>query len=658
MLPSIARVDSASYLRDEDLMLRSSAQPVKEGYVKDHGETLGPKPLKHKCLSTSSPMRPTITTPKVTENGATIVSHHSKLGNCVARLVYPGEFEAEKHFYPRVLNANIHPMVTSFMTLGNERILKRYVHLNPQVSEQKLRELFSYSPTYFKWAGSDIFHVTTTDGRRQMIVVETNSCPSGQKSMPLLSELGGENDFGGYGTVMGETFKQMIESADRSLGDVAVVYDKNPMEASGYAAVLAEQLKEPVWLVEWYDGDNSAPVRFEDGVMFVRNEIGEWKSIRAAFRYVTQKPWNRIPLVTKTRVLNSIVSCLAGGRNKLVANKAYEYLNAELDGTGLMICVPETICNVSRNEIPYLIERMGGHGVVKVPYSNAGQGVFTITNKRELDDLLSHQHCYDKYIVQSLVGNASWSSSTQRGKFYHVGTVPDKKNQSYVCDLRMMVTANEHGFKPVAIYARRARKPLMAKLSESLGASSWEQLGTNLSVKVSGDWASETNRLLLMDRKDFNILGLGIDDLIDAYVQAVLSAIAIDKMCQRLMHPLYALSSQSDTAVNAPIPNDVVEQASPSEVLQGTQTAIANAYIKAVASPTVVERFTEQGSAVGIDAKKLSQALDSPSFQKPPNKTLTHRFDFELFEALNPDKALLKEIRAASGGEKIAAFCT
>ncbi len=46
---------------------------------------------------------------------------------------------------------------------------------------------------------------------------------------------------------------------------------------------------------------------------------------------------------------------------------------------------------------------------------------------------------------------------------------------------------------------------------------SWAMLGTNLSVKKdSGEWDTEANRLLLMDRKDFNRLGLGVDDLIDA----------------------------------------------------------------------------------------------------------------------------------------------
>jgi hypothetical protein len=62
-------------------------------------------------------------------------------------------------------------------------------------------------------------------------------------------------------------------------------------------------------------------------------------------------------------------------------------------------------------------------------------------------------------------------------------------------------------------------------------------LGTNLSVKLEGanNWDTETGRLVLMDRKDFNKLGIGIDTLIDSYVQTVLCLIAIDKMCIQLL---------------------------------------------------------------------------------------------------------------------------
>jgi hypothetical protein len=104
-------------------------------------------------------------------------------------------------------------------------------------------------------------------------------------------------------------------------------------------------------------------------------------------------------------------------------------------------------------------------------------------------------------------------------------------------------------------------------------------LGTNLSVKLDDEWTTEAQRLLLMDRKDFNQLGIGIDDLIDAYIQTVLSVIAIDKMSQRLMK--------------------------------------------------------ENVSTDGVAA--LPTDPKYPWYNK-------HVFDFELFEALNPDMALLQEI--------------
>jgi hypothetical protein len=41
-----------------------------------------------------------------------------------------------------------------------------------------------------------------------------------------------------------------------------------------------------------------------------------WEVVRAAIRYVTQKPWNRIPPITRTLIYNPVLACLAGGRNK------------------------------------------------------------------------------------------------------------------------------------------------------------------------------------------------------------------------------------------------------------------------------------------------------------------------------------------------------
>lgn len=138
----------------------------------------------------------------------------------------------------------------------------------------------------------------------------------------------------------------------------------------------------------------------------------------------------------------------------------------------------------------------------------------------------------------SQVGNSTWSSVQRGGAYFHAGTIQNKKNQTFVSDLRVMVSATpQNGFQPLAVYARRARMPLLSRLPVNTSVvDSWGMLGTNLSVRNvdTGDWETDTSRLLLMDMKDFNKLGIAIDELIDAYVQTCLATIAIDRMACRL----------------------------------------------------------------------------------------------------------------------------
>jgi len=449
------------------------------------------------------------------------------------QLIQPEEFEAANHWYPKALNATIHPMISFFLNLEKDRIINRYCHMHPTVNREKLEEILAHRSKYFLWGGADLLNVTSAGGKRQMVVIENNSCPSGQKSMPLVDD---NKEQGSYRLMVERTFKPYLKKLRKKIeGGLAVIYDKNPMETSGYAAVIADVMKEPVHYVSFYKDDLDPAVRFDDGVMHIRDEQGEWQPIRAAFRYLTQKPWNRLPLNTKTRILNPTIACLAGGRNKMVAAKAYDMFNADLQQHGLKITIPETIWDVRKNEVPLWVKKMGGHAVIKVPYSNAGQGVYTIVTEEELDAFMELDFEYDLFIVQSLIGNYNWSSVTSSGKLYHVGTIPSPKNRTYVADIRMMVSSTETGIRPLCAYARRAKKPLVDHIES--GTDSWEMLGTNLSFKnEDGSWGSDSNRLLLMDRRDFNKLGIGLDDLIEAYIQTVLSMVAIDKMAQTLIN--------------------------------------------------------------------------------------------------------------------------
>lgn len=445
------------------------------------------------------------------------------------QLVEPEHFEQENHFYPKALNSQLHPIVSHFFNLDQKRLVKRYLHLNPQVDEKFLLNLLNYQSKYFYWGGADLFYVTTEVGNRRMVVLETNSCPSGQKSMPPRSDY---DEHRGYRFLIEQSFLPALRKRKRlPKGALAVIYDKNYMEVSGYASTLADLTGEKVYLVPHFNNEEQF-IRFEDGVLVIKLHDGQEIPVRAAFRYVTQRPWNRIPINVKTFIYNSTLVCLSGGRNKLLANKAYELFNSEISESGLKISTPETIKDVSKPEIPLWVQRFGGKAVIKNPYSNAGQGVWTITNEKELEDFMQVDYSYDQFIVQSLIGHYNWSSTSQHGKFFHVGTVPNSKGKIFISDLRVMVCSTPQGFLPCALYARRARSPLESTIS----GNSWDVLGTNLSVKLQeGVWDSETNRLLLMDRKDFNSLGIGIDDLVEAFIQTILTVTAIDKMAQNLI---------------------------------------------------------------------------------------------------------------------------
>lgn len=449
------------------------------------------------------------------------------------KIIQPGNFNPDDHWYDKALNATIHPMVNFFLNLSQKRIIQRYCHLNPQVKYNELEHILSKPAKFFKWSGADLINVTTAEGKRQMVVIENNSCPSGQKSMPLLDD---NEEMGGYKTLIEQTFLTAVKARKRRLpkGQLAVLYDKNPMESTGYAQIIADLTGEDVLLAEFYNQPQDDRINFKDGVMHIK--VGEeWRAVRACFRYLTQKPWNRLPLHTKTYIFNPTIACIAGGRNKMIAAKAYDYFNGTLAEHNLKIQTPETIWDVHAREIPLIVRRMGGQAVIKIPYSNAGQGVFTIVNDKELAEFieLSQNFNYERYIVQSLIGNYNWSSTSSEGKFYHVGMIPDKKGHTYVADLRMMVSSTIEGIRPICVYARRAAEPLKDEITAS--ANSWAMLGTNLSIKKGeNQWGSDTSRLMLTDRRDFNKLGLSLDDLIEAYIQTVLSTLGIDEMCQTL----------------------------------------------------------------------------------------------------------------------------
>ena len=82
----------------------------------------------------------------------------TKTRHCFAHLFNPGEFQPEKCFYPKALNATIHPIVKKFFNMKNELIINRYTKLNPTVDADVLKQMLEYKPKHFKWAGEFILY--------------------------------------------------------------------------------------------------------------------------------------------------------------------------------------------------------------------------------------------------------------------------------------------------------------------------------------------------------------------------------------------------------------------------------------------------------------------------------------------------------------------
>ena len=84
--------------------------------------------------------------------------------------IQPGAFDPPQHYYPKVLNAQIHPLIRFLLNFDKERIISRYVHLHPAVDSKVLRDLLNYNCKYLRWAGADLLNVTTETGSKRLVM--------------------------------------------------------------------------------------------------------------------------------------------------------------------------------------------------------------------------------------------------------------------------------------------------------------------------------------------------------------------------------------------------------------------------------------------------------------------------------------------------------
>lgn len=421
-------------------------------------------------------------------------------------MISPGEFNPDLHYYEKVKNKTIHPDVKIFLSYTKNDLIDKYVEQHKNIDKKTLENILIYQPKHFYWSGVDLYKTESN----KMIILETNSCPSGQKSMP--------DDIPGHRyTLLMQQFLYLSKTKSHIKGSLAVIYDINQMELSGYAKQLANLANEPVYYIEIHEKENKH-IYWENGVLFVLND-GTYIPIRAAFRFVTQKPWLKIPVKTQTFIYNPVIACLAGGRNKLIANKAYDNFNDEFSNTGIKIHKPLTLTDIDLKDIAEHVRNMNYCSVIKIPYSNSGQEVFIIRCEKDLNDFLRevNNFTYKKCIIQELITPKC--------------TEPDTSGNKYIYDLRFMNYHNGSNYVPLIMYARKAK----SHFSNENMASSKDMYLTNLSERITGGgWVHHSERLILLDEKEYIMLNINIDNLVEAYFQCVFATIAIDKMADSL----------------------------------------------------------------------------------------------------------------------------
>lgn len=63
-----------------------------------------------------------------------------------------------------------------------------------------------------------------------------------------------------------DQFVRAQATVPKEWGGLAVVWDKNEMEATGYAAVMADLCGEEIHLAEYRENDQDPPVKWIDGI--------------------------------------------------------------------------------------------------------------------------------------------------------------------------------------------------------------------------------------------------------------------------------------------------------------------------------------------------------------------------------------------------------
>jgi hypothetical protein len=353
------------------------------------------------------------------------------------------------------------------------------------------------------------------NNEEKMCLIEVNSVATGSMSFPSIDT----EFYNQYDYIIQESFLPLISHIKKEDGVLAVLDDAFYPEGFGYATSMAKLSNEPVFHVNLSENYDSYFRINNDYLEIIYDN--KWRRIRACYKYVQTRPWLKLPVYSKTFIYNSLLACLAGGRNKAIASLAYENFNKE---SPIKIRHPLTITNLTKEGV-IKIAKDRGMGVAKGLYGNGGEEVFFLMDNNQIENFSKQDLSYNNYIYQDLIGLRTWFKDDRSNRYYHVGTAEKDKK---VFDIRTCVAYTENGFRPSSIFSRKAKSPLKEKLEDITDYK--KVLSTNIGGSIDYD-----NQVVILDEEGFAHIGVKLENLIDAFIQTVLGAISIDMMACSLM---------------------------------------------------------------------------------------------------------------------------
>lgn len=407
--------------------------------------------------------------------------------------------------------------VREVLASSHAALVSAWLRAKPGCDPHQLTTLLGVGAQEFRLSGVDLMPMRSSDGSLTFRVLELNSAPGFAYCMPGLDA---------WTHAYVPTIRALAEGLDETdLAGLALLTEsKIPVETDGFGLCLERFTGRPAWVLGPPEIEQAEQAPTDGGV---RMRIGS-REVRGGLRYLHAKPWMRLPPTAVGHFRNGTAIDLKGGRDKVAAHRAFAAFEAAMAPAGLRIDTPRSWII---DDAAALVEALAAlveqesWGVSKIRDGNSGFGIDFFDPSRVTDRAWPRF----PFVIQEMLSPPALAPDGCPG-LLGARCRGDTDNARYAFDLRAVVHHTLGGFRPLALYGRRAATPLASLRPGTVTAAALDAaLKVNIAVSTGGGFRLELERLLIGDAVGWHSMGLSVDDARRAMVQAMLATAAVDR---------------------------------------------------------------------------------------------------------------------------------